>query len=333
MRRREFFGLLRGAAALPVALSATWSLTARGQQTAKPPTIGFFHSDGERASTFRVAAFRKGLGEEGFVEGQNVLVEYRWGEGHSERLPAIATDLLARKVAVVCAGNILAAKAAKALAGTTPIVFLTAGDPIEDGLVASFNNPGGNATGIRIFSAGLIAKRLQLLHELVPIVTTIGFLVNRSNPTSTTQMRDVQTAAAAIGLRIDVVAASDEQGLDTAFDSLAAQNIKALVVGADPYFTQRQQLIGLAARHRIPAVYEWRESATIGGLMSYGTSLTEAFRSVGIYAGRILKGVAPTDLPVMQQTKFELVINLKTAAALGLDVPATLIARADEVIE
>jgi len=262
-----------------------------------------------------------------------VLVEYRWGEGHSERLPALAADLLARKVALICAGNVLAAKAAKALAGTTPMVFLTAGDPIDDGLVASFNNPGGNATGVRIFSAGLIAKRLQLLHELVPAETTIGFLMNPSNPTSTSQMKDVQTAADAIGLRINVVSAGDERGLDAAFETLVAQNVKALVVGADPYFTQRQQLIGLAARHRLPAVYEWRESAAVGGLMSYGTSLTDAFRNVGIYAGRILKGAVPSELPVMQQTKFELVVNLKTAGALGLDVPATLIARADEVIE
>jgi ABC-type uncharacterized transport system substrate-binding protein len=329
MKRREFFGLLGGAMALP----AAWPLAARGQQAAKPPTIGFFHSDGEQASTFRAAAFRKGLSEEGFVEGQNVLVEYRWGEGHSERLPALAADLLARKVALICAGNVLAAKAAKALAGTTPMVFLTAGDPIDDGLVASFNNPGGNATGVRIFSAGLIAKRLQLLHELVPAETTIGFLMNPSNPTSTSQMKDVQTAADAIGLRINVVSAGDERGLDAAFETLAAQNVKALLVGADPYFTQRQQLIGLAARHRLPAVYEWRESAAVGGLMSYGTSLTDAFRNVGIYAGRILKGAVPSELPVMQQTKFELVINLKTAGALGLDVPATLIARADEVIE
>ena len=329
MRRRRFIGLIGGAAVLP----SLWPLAVCWQQAVKPPTIGFFHSDGEQASTFRAAAFRKGLSEEGFVEGQNVLVEYRWGEGHSERLPALAADLLARKVALICAGNVLAAKAAKALAGTTPMVFLTAGDPIDDGLVASFNNPGGNATGVRIFSAGLIAKRLQLLHELVPAETTIGFLMNPSNPTSTSQMKDVQTAADAIGLRINVVSAGDERGLDAAFETLAAQNVRALVVGADPYFTQRAQLIDLAARYRLPAVYEWRESAAVGGLMSYGTSLTDAFRNVGIYAGRILKGAVPSELPVMQQTKFELVVNLKTAGALGLDVPATLIARADEVIE
>jgi putative tryptophan/tyrosine transport system substrate-binding protein len=329
MRRREFIGLVGGAAALP----SLWVQAAHGQQAAKPLTIGFFHSEGQEASAFRVAAFRKGLSEQGFVEGQNVLVEYRWGEGFRERLPALAADFLARKVAVICAGNVLAARAAKALTGITPIVFLTAGDPIEDQLVASFNNPGGNATGIRIFSAGLIAKRLQLLHELVPAVTTIGFLMNPSNPTSATQMKDVQTAAEAIGLRIDAVPASDVRSLDAAFETLAAQNVKALVVGADPYFTQREQLIALAAHYRFPAIYEWRESAAVGGLMSYGTSLTDAFRNVGIYAGRILKGAAPSELPVMQQTKFELVINLKAAKALGLDVPSTLIARADEVIE
>jgi putative ABC transport system substrate-binding protein len=329
MKRRRFIGLIGGAAALP----SLWPLAVHGQQAVKPPTIGFIHSEGQEASAFRAAAFRRGLGEEGFAEGRNVLVEYRWGEGHSDRLPALAADLLARKVAVICAGNVLAAKAVKLLAGTTPIVFLTAGDPIEDGLVASFNNPGGNATGVRIFSAGLIAKRLQLLHELVPAATTIGFLMNPSNPTSATQTKDVQTAAAAIGLQINVVPAGDERGLDAAFETLAAQNVRALVVGADPYFTQRAQLIDLAARYRLPAVYEWRESAAVGGLMSYGTSLTDAFRNVGIYAGRILKGAVPSDLPVMQQTKFELVVNMKTAGALGLDVPATLLARADEVIE
>jgi ABC-type uncharacterized transport system substrate-binding protein len=310
-----------------------WPLVARAQQTATPPTIGFFHSDGQDASAFRVAAFRQGLNEAGYIEGQHVVVEYRWGEGHNERLPAIAADFIDKKVAAICAGNIVAAMAAKAVTGTTPIVFLTAGDPVEDGLVGSFNHPGGNATGIRIFSAGLIAKRLQLLHELVPAATAIGFLMNPGNPTSVTQLNDVQAAAAAIGLTIDVVKASNARDLDIAFETLVQQKTDALVVGADPFFTQREQLTTLAARYRLPAIYEWKESAVAGGLMSYGTSLTDAFRTLGVYTGQILKGAKPSELPVVQQPKFELVINLKTARALGLDVPPTLIARADEVIE
>jgi putative ABC transport system substrate-binding protein len=328
MKRREFRTLLGSAA-------ATWPLAARAQQQpAKLPLVGFIHSDGQGTSAFRVAAFRQGLNEAGFTEGQNVAVEYRWGEGHSERLPALAAELVDKKVAVICAGDVLVARATKAVAGTTPIVFLTAGDPVEDGFVASFNHPGGNATGIRIFSAGLVGKRLQLLHDLLPTATAVGFLMNPSNPTAPTQVKDVQAAAGAIGLRIHVVAASDEREFDTVFETLAQQKVEALLVGADPRFnSQREQLILRAARDRLPAVYEWRESATSGGLMSYGTSLTDAFRNLGVYAGQILRGAKPSELPVMQQTRFELVINLKTAKALGLTVPPTLLARADEVIE
>jgi putative tryptophan/tyrosine transport system substrate-binding protein len=328
MKRREFITLAGGAA-------AAWPLTARAQQPpAKLPVVGFFHSDGQDASGFRVTAFRQGLNEAGYVEGQNAAVEYRWGEGHGERLPALAAELIDRKVAVICAGDVLAARAAKAVAGTTPIVFLTASDPVEDGLVASFNQPGGNATGIRIFSAGLVGKRLQLLHDLVPTAAAVGFLMNPSNPTAATQVKDVQAAAGAIGMRIHVVSASDEREFDTVFETLVQQKVDALLVGADPRFnSQREQLIRRAARDRLPAVYEWRESAIAGGLMSYGTSLTDAFRNLGVYAGQILKGAKPSELPVMQQTRFELVINLKTARALGLTVPPTLLARADEVIE
>jgi putative ABC transport system substrate-binding protein len=325
MKRREFITLVGGASA--------WPLAARAQQPAKLPVIGFFHSDGKDASAFRVAAFSKGLGEAGYTEGQNVEVDYRFAEGHVERLPAIAVELVERNVAVLCAGNVLAMKAAKPVAGAIPIVFLTASDPVADGFVASFNQPGGNATGIRIFSAGLIAKRLQLLHDLVPATTAVGFLMNPTNPTSATQVKEAETAAAAIGLEIRVAGASDEAGLNTAFEALAGQKVSALVVGADPFFTQRDQLIQLAARYRLPAVYEWRESAAIGGLMSYGTSLTDAFRTLGVYSGRILSGAKPANLPVLQQTKFELVINLVTAKQLGLTVPPTLLAQADEVIE
>jgi putative ABC transport system substrate-binding protein len=324
MKRREFIGLVGSAAVLPLA---------HAQRSAKLPLIGFFHSDGPDASAFRVAAFRKGLSELGYVEGENIVVEYRWGEGHSERMPALAADLIDKKVEVICAGNVVAAMAAKAVAGATPIIFLTAGDPVADGLVASFNHPGGNATGIRVFTAQLIAKRVQLLHDLVPTAKVVGFLMNPTNPTATAQVKDGQAAAAAIGLRIHVVGASDEHGLDVAFETLAQQKADALVVGADPFFTQREQLTQLAARYRLPAIYEWRESAAAGGLMSYGTSLTDAFHVLGVYTGQVLRGAKPSDLPVVQQTKFELVINIKTAKALGLAVPPTLLAQADEVIE
>jgi putative ABC transport system substrate-binding protein len=325
VKRREFITLVGGASA--------WPLAARAQHPVKLPVIGFFHSDRKDASAFRVAAFSKGLEEAGYTEGQNVEVDYRFAEGYTERLPAIAVELIERKVAVLCAGNVLAMKAAKAVAGSIPVVFLTASDPVTDGFVTSFNQPGGNTTGIRIFSAGLIAKRLQLLHDLVPAATAVGFLINPTNPTSATQVKDAETAAAAIGLEIRVAGASDEAGLNTAFDALAGQKVSALVVGADPFFTQRDQLIQLAARYRLPAVYEWRESAAVGGLMSYGTSLTDAFRTLGVYSGRILSGAKPANLPVLQQTKFELIINLVTAKALDLTVPPTLLAQADEVIE
>jgi putative ABC transport system substrate-binding protein len=235
---------------------------------------------------------------------------------------------------VICAGNVNCAFVTKAATTTIPIVFLTAGDPVADGLVASFSRPGGNATGVRLFSAGLVAKRLQLLRELLPMASTIGFLVNPGNPTAPAQIADAQTAAAAIGVRLIVVEASDERGIDAAFEKLVGQNANALAVGADPFFSNRsEQVLALAARHRLPAVYEWHESATAGGLMSYGTVLADAFRKLGVYSGRILKGAKPADLPVLQQTRFEFVINLKTANALGLKVPPLLLAQADEVIE
>ena len=329
MRRRAFSTLLGGTAVA----SAVWPSQSSAQQ--KPiPVAGFLFSEAVDPSTFRAESFRQGLKEAGYVEGQNVVVEYRWGDGHRERLPDLAAELIARKVAVICAGNISCALAAKAVAGTTPIVFLTAGDPVEDGLVASFNKPGGNATGVRLFSAGLVAKRLQFLHELVPMAEVVGFLMNPANPTASNQVKAVQAAAGAIGIGIQLVEASNERQLDGAFETLSQRKVLALAVGADPYFSVRsEQVIALAARYRLPAAYEWRESAVAGGLVAYGTVLADAFRNLGVYTGRILNGEKPADLPVLQQTKFELVINLKTANALGLKVPALLLAQADEVIE
>jgi putative ABC transport system substrate-binding protein len=327
MKRREFITLV-GCAAVP------WSLAAHAQQLAKLPTIGLLYSEAQSGSAPFVAAFRRGLKEAGYVEGQNVAIEYRWGEGHSDRLPTLAADLINQKVAVIYAGNNNAALAAKAVAGTTPIVFMTADDPIENGLVVSFNHPGGNATGIRIFNAEIVAKRLQLLHDLAPAAIVVGFLVKPTTTTAAIQVKKVQAAAEAIGLQIRVVTASDEHDFDTVFETLAEQKADALLVGTDSFFSsRREQLIQLAARYRLPTVYDWRESAVSGGLISYGTSLTDANRNIGIYVGRILKGEKPSELPVVQPTKFELVINLRTAKALGLTVPATLLVEADEVIE
>jgi len=326
VRRRRF-----NAAAGAIALA--WPLAA-GAQPVSRPSVGFLFSESEANSAFRAPAFRQGLKDAGYVDGDNVTIEFRWADGYRSRLPELAADLVARKVAVICAGNVNCALAAKAVAGSTPIVFLTAGDPIQEGFVASFNRPGGTATGVRIFSASLIGKRLQLLHDMVPAAAVHGLLVNPANPTAAAQMASAAEAAATIGIRLVVVKASDERGLDAAFDSLIQQQAGALAVGADPYFNDRgKQLIGLAARYRMPAIYEWRESTAAGGLMSYGTSLFDAFRSLGVYTGRILKGEKPAEMPVLQQTRFELVINTKTANALGLKVPPLLLAQAEEVVE
>ncbi len=326
MKRRAIIAAFGGTA-------AAWPIAALAQP-APMPVVGFLFTEAEATSGFRTIAFRKGLAEMGFVEGRNVVVEYRWADGHRERLPALAADLVQRKVAVICAGNINCALAAKAVGGTTPIVFLTAGDPVAEGLVASFNRPGGTATGVRIFSAGLVAKRLQYLHELAPAATVIGFLVNPGNPTGEDQVKNAEAAAAAIGLRLQVVKASDERGIDQAFETLVRDKVAAIAVGADPFFNAKgDRVVGLAALHRLPAAYEWRQSVEVGGLMSYGTVLADAFRNLGVYTGRILKGAKASDLPVMQQVKFELVINARTAKALGLEIPPLLSAQADEVIE
>jgi ABC-type uncharacterized transport system substrate-binding protein len=325
MRRREFITLVGGAAA--------WPLTARAQQP-KVPVIGFL---GVRSpdDTVTLAAFRRGLSEGGFVEGQNVTIEYRWAIGQYDRLPAQAAELVQKPVAVlVSAGGEPAALAAKAATSTIPIVFTIGDDPVKLGLVASFNRPGGNLTGINIFTTTLEAKRLGLLHELVPQAAAIGVLLNANFPAAERQLRDVQGAARAIGLQIHALRANIDREIEVAFETVASQRIAALAVAASPFFTtRRDKIVALAARHAVPTMYTAREYAVDGGLMSYGIDVPDVYRQIGLYAARILKGAKPADLPVLQPTKFETVINLKTAKALRLTIPDKLLALADEVIE
>ena len=325
--RRQFISAVGGAA-------AAWPFAARAQQPAMP-VVGFMHTLSVEITRHLVAAFRQGLKEAGFVEGQNVAVEYRWAQGQYDRLPELAADLVRREVAVIAAtGGEPSPQIAKAATPTIPIVFTASGDPVREGLVASLNKPGGNVTGITIFGPDAVTKRVQLLHQLLPQAATIAFLMNPTNPIEEIEMGAAQTAATSLGLQMLVLRASKEGELETAFAAMAQQRIGALLVGSDPFFVGlRDQIVSLAARQGMPAIYFVREFAQAGGLMTYGNSLTDVYRQVGIYVGRILKGEKPADLPVMQASKFEFVINLKTAKALGLTVPNSLLVTADEVIE
>jgi len=326
MRRREFLGALVGAA-------AAWPLAARAQQPAMP-VIGFLSSRSPEDSVFVLDAFRQGLREAGFVDGHNVAIEFRWARGRYQQLPALAADLVSRRVAVLAAvGGHPSAVAAMQATSTIPIVFVM-GDPVKAGLVKSFSRPSGNATGSVPLSTEIEPKRLGLLHELVPGVPLIGVVLNPNFPTAAKQLQDLEQAARTIGKRLFVAKASNDEELNAAFASFLQQRVGALLVTTDPYFdSRRERIIAFAAQHRLPAVYSFREYAVAGGLASYGSSITEAYRNSGVYAGRILKGAKPADLPVVLATKFDFVINLKTAKALGLTVPPTLLARADEVIE
>ena len=327
LRRRQFITLLGGAA-------AAWPLAARAQQSAMP-VVGWLNSETPSGYAPFAAAFRQGLGEAGFVEGRNVAIEYRWAEGHNDRLPALAADLVRRQVAVIAAAGTSSALAAKAATTTIPIVFSMAADPVAEGVVASLNRPGGNVTGVTNLGAELVQKQIEMLHQMVPKATVIAALVNPTNPAlAEPAAKDALSAGRALGLRIHIVPTSSEGDIDAAFASLAQVGAGGLVICPDAFFaSRRSQIAVLAIRHPMPTIYYHREFPAAGGLMSYGVSVTDGYRQVGVYAGRILKGERPGDLPVQRSTKFDLVINLNTAKVLGLDVPFYLQQLADEVIE
>jgi ABC-type uncharacterized transport system substrate-binding protein len=327
MKRREFITLLGSAA-------AAWPLAARAQQPAMP-VIGFLHPGSPEANAKFVAGFRKGLAETGYAEGRNIAIEYRWGHGASGRLPELVADLISHPVAVIVTpGSVAAALAAKAATATIPIVYAIGVDPIQAGLGASLNRPGGNFTGITTMNVGLAAKQLGLLHQLLHRDARFAVLINSGNPQIRSLLADVQAAAAAMGQQLEIIAAATTRDISPAFSEAVRKQADALVIQADPMFANRfVQLATLASRHALPAIHALREFAEAGGLMSYGSNLTDVFRQAGTYAGRILKGEKPADLPILQVTKFEFIVNLQTAEALGLEVPATLLALADEVIE
>ncbi len=325
MRRRAFIKMIAGS-------TVAWPLTTRAQQPAMP-VIGFLSSRSANDSALQVAAFRQALSEAGYVEGQNVAIDYRWAEGQYDRLRGMAGHLVGRQVSVIFASG-PAAHVAKAATTSIPIVFVSGEDPVKFGLVASFNKPGGNITGVTTFNAVLGSKRLELLHELVPNAAMMTLLVNPNYPSAESEIKEMRAAAHAVGRNLIVVNASTESEIDAAFAELVQQRVGGLIVTGDPFFvSRREKLVALAARHALPAIYVQREFAVAGGLIGYGSSLIDAYRQAGIYAGRILKGAKPGDLPVVQPTKFDFVINLKTAKALGLDIPPKLLALASEVIE
>ena len=326
MRRREFITVLAGAAVSPLA--------ARAQQPM--PVIGFLNSASPDSFTPQLAGFRQGLREVGYIEGQNVTIEFRWAKSQYDQLRGLAADLAHRRVAVIVAtGGGISGLAAKSVTTTIPIVFTTGGDPVQLGLVKNLNRPGGNVTGVSLFTGALAAKRLELLHELVPAARVIALLVNPANPNSESDIKTVEAAAPAMGLRVVVLKASNGDEIEAAFAAMKQSNVHALLVGADPLFDNsgRDQLIVLAGRYVIPAMYDWRDVTAAGGLASYGSNLAEGYRLAGLYTGRILKGEKPGDLPVQQPAKFEFVVNLKTARSLGLTISNQMQLRADEVIE
>jgi len=328
VRRREVIFLLVGG-------FVEWPLTTRAQQSPAIPVVGFLSGRSPSEAGYAVAAFRQGLVESGYIDGKNVTIEYRWADGQYERLPTLAAELVARRVNVIAAtGGSVAGLAAKAVTGTIPVVFTSGSDPVQIGLVGSLNRPGGNVTGVSFLFGDLGPKRLNLLRELLPQAAVIGLLVNPNYPSALPETRDVQASAQALGLEIRALNATAESDFESAFAAVVAQKMDALLVGDDPFLqSRRDQLVPLAARHAVPTLYYVRDLVAVGGLMSYGPDPADGYRLAGVYTGRILKGEKPADLPVMQPTRFELAINMKTAKALGLTIPPTLLARADEVIE